>query len=91
MTNTTETPLLASGTSTENGTAIVSNLVDGAHPYFLNSSDSPGMNRINVNFDGTSYENWRKGVLISLSAKNKLGFINGTCQKSVEDSPLFDQ
>ncbi|XP_019248654.1 PREDICTED: uncharacterized protein LOC109227920 [Nicotiana attenuata] len=30
-----------------------------------------------------------EGVLISLSAKNKLGFINGSCQKPVENSPLF--
>lgn len=58
------TPSSASGTSTRNvtnpvdgtTTVITSNLVDG-HPYFLNSSDSPGMNLINVSFDGTSYEN----------------------------------
>ncbi|XP_019252910.1 PREDICTED: uncharacterized protein LOC109231728 [Nicotiana attenuata] len=91
MTHTTETPLPASGTLTGNVTVVVSNLVDGAHTYFLNSSDSPGMNLINVSFDGTSYGNWRRGVLISLSAKNKLGFNNGTCQKPIEDSPLFDQ
>ncbi|XP_033510811.1 uncharacterized protein [Nicotiana tomentosiformis] len=74
-----------------NTTIVASNLVDGTHPYFLNSSDSPGKSLINVSFDGTSYENWRRGVLISLSAKNKLGFINGSCQKPVENSPLFAQ
>ncbi|XP_070054798.1 uncharacterized protein [Nicotiana tomentosiformis] len=74
-----------------NTTVVASNLVDGTHPYFLNSSDSPGMNLINVSFDGTSYGNWRRGVLISLSAKNKLEFINGSCQKPVKNSPLFAQ
>ncbi|XP_059289427.1 uncharacterized protein LOC132042934 [Lycium ferocissimum] len=68
-----------------------SKMVDGSHPYFLTSSDSPGMNLININFDGTSYGNWKRGVLISLSAKNKLGFINGGCKKPAEDSPLFEQ
>jgi len=66
-------------------------MVEANHPYFLTSSDSLGMNLININFDGTTYGNWRKGVLISLSAKNKFGFINGTCKKPKEDAPLFEQ
>ncbi|KAH0730677.1 hypothetical protein KY285_001589 [Solanum tuberosum] len=49
------------------------------------------MNVININFDGTTYGNWRRGVLISLSAKNKLRFINGTCKKPEEDTPLFEK
>ncbi|KAH0686658.1 hypothetical protein KY284_017211 [Solanum tuberosum] len=66
-------------------------MVEANHPYFLTTSDSPGMNLININFNGTTYGNWRRGVLISLSAKNKLGFINGTCKKPEEDTPLFEQ
>lgn len=65
--------------------------IDASHPYFLNSSDSPGMNLINTNFDGTSFGNWRRGVLISLSAKNKLGFINSTCPIPQNDSKLLVQ
>ncbi|KAH0679196.1 hypothetical protein KY284_020281 [Solanum tuberosum] len=66
-------------------------MVEANHPYFLTPSDSPGMNLININFDGTTYGNWRRAVLISLSTKNKLGFINGTCKKPEEDAPLFEQ
>ncbi|KAH0730464.1 hypothetical protein KY289_001652 [Solanum tuberosum] len=66
-------------------------MVEANHPYFLTTSDSPEMNLININFDGTTYGNWRRGVLISLSAKNKLGFINGTCKKPEDDTPLFEQ
>ncbi|XP_016469875.2 uncharacterized protein LOC107792195 [Nicotiana tabacum] len=62
-----------------------------AIPIFLTSSDNPGVNLINVNFDGASYANWCTGVLISLSAKNKLGFINGSCPCPSSDSPLIDQ
>ncbi|XP_019231650.1 PREDICTED: uncharacterized protein LOC109212458 [Nicotiana attenuata] len=65
--------------------------VDPCHPYFLTSSDNPGVNLININFDGTSYANWRRGVLISLTAKNKLGFINGSFPCPSSDSPLIDQ
>lgn len=53
----------------------LSEQVDPCHPYFLTSSDNPGVNLININFDGTNYANWRKGVLISLSAKNKWGLL----------------
>ncbi|KAH0650535.1 hypothetical protein KY284_030447 [Solanum tuberosum] len=66
-------------------------MVEANHPYFLTPSNSPGMNLININFDGTTYGNWRRGVLISLSAKNKLGFINGICKKPQDDAPLIEQ
>ncbi|XP_075095060.1 uncharacterized protein LOC142173380 [Nicotiana tabacum] len=39
----------------------LSEQVDPCHPYFLTSSDNPGVNLININFDGTNYANWRKG------------------------------
>ncbi|KAH0770853.1 hypothetical protein KY290_014834 [Solanum tuberosum] len=68
-----------------------SEVVDLTHPYYLSSSDSPGMNLINVTFDGSSYGNWKRGVLISLSAKNKLDFINGKVEIPSESSPLFGQ
>ncbi|XP_027769585.1 uncharacterized protein LOC114075298 [Solanum pennellii] len=49
------------------------------------------MDLININFDGKTYVNWRRGMLISLFAKNKLGFINGSCEKPEEETPLIDQ
>ncbi|XP_060200717.1 uncharacterized protein LOC132628984 [Lycium barbarum] len=68
-----------------------SDVVPINHPYYLNASDSPGMNLLNVSFDGTSYGNWKRGILISLSAKNKLCFINDKSEIPKEDSTLFDQ
>nr|XP_009771468.1 PREDICTED: uncharacterized protein LOC104221994 [Nicotiana sylvestris] len=52
---------------------------DPNNPYFLHSSDEPGMSLVNALFDGRGFQGWRRSVLIALSAKNKLGFINGTC------------
>ncbi|KAH0705342.1 hypothetical protein KY290_010037 [Solanum tuberosum] len=66
----TTAPIVAEGSST----TVASLQIDPSHPYFLASSDNPGM-----------------GVLISLSAKNKLGFINGTSKCPAEDSPLLVQ
>lgn len=66
-------------------------LIDASHPYFLASSDSPGMTLITTIFDGTNFGNWRHCVLISLSTKNKLVFINRTCILTKEDSTLLVQ
>ncbi|XP_070054652.1 uncharacterized protein [Nicotiana tomentosiformis] len=51
---------------------------DSSHPYFLHPSYSPGINVVNLSFDGRSYGGWRMSILIALSAKNKVGFLDGT-------------
>ncbi|XP_070009657.1 uncharacterized protein [Nicotiana sylvestris] len=48
------------------------------HPFFLYSSDAPGMNLVNAVCDGKGFQGWKRSILIALSAKNKAGFINGT-------------
>ncbi|KAB5514812.1 hypothetical protein DKX38_028718 [Salix brachista] len=47
------------------------------------------MNLVPKVLDGTNYAMWRRSMLISLSAKNKLGFINGTIPTPVETDPKF--
>nr|XP_009789104.1 PREDICTED: uncharacterized protein LOC104236793 [Nicotiana sylvestris] len=37
------------------------------------------MTLVNSPFDGRGYPGWRRSVLITLSAKNKIGFISGVC------------
>nr|XP_009793770.1 PREDICTED: uncharacterized protein LOC104240599 [Nicotiana sylvestris] len=37
------------------------------------------MSLVRSPFDGRGFPGWRRSVLIAISAKNKLGFINGTC------------
>ncbi|XP_059306213.1 uncharacterized protein LOC132057605 [Lycium ferocissimum] len=64
----------ADNSNTEN---TVATKFDHSHPYYLNASDSPGMNLINTIFYGRGFPGWRRSVLISLSAKKKFGFING--------------
>lgn len=70
---------MASQTPPPTATPGNSTTLDVNHPYFLNSSDSPGMNLVNSVFDGMDFLGWRRSMLIALSAKKKLGFINGTC------------
>ncbi|XP_060216995.1 uncharacterized protein LOC132644418 [Lycium barbarum] len=72
---------------TENTTVAQTGLVDSDSPYHLHSSDTPGMNLVNVVFDGK----WRRYVLISFSTKKKLGFINGVVKALDQNSTNFEQ
>nr|XP_016508986.1 PREDICTED: uncharacterized protein LOC107826512 [Nicotiana tabacum] len=64
---------------------------DANHPYHFNNSDSPGMTLVNTMFDGRGYSRWRRSILMSLSAKKKLGFINGACLSPDLKSPDHEQ
>ncbi|KAK4736834.1 hypothetical protein R3W88_000531 [Solanum pinnatisectum] len=67
-----ETVVDKSSSSAEKTTDVV----NSSHPYYLTPSDSPGNNLINIIFDGSNCGNWKRGVLISLSAKNKFCFVD---------------
>lgn len=56
-------------------------------PLFIHSSDVPGMSLVNVPFAGSGFGGWRRSIIVSLSSKNKIGFIDGTCPKPAERSP----
>ncbi|XP_074274069.1 uncharacterized protein LOC141597501 [Silene latifolia] len=50
-------------------------------PHFIHHSDIPGIKLVGTVFDGTGYGGWKRAMLIALSAKNKLGFIDGSLPK----------
>ncbi|XP_075101647.1 uncharacterized protein LOC142177082 [Nicotiana tabacum] len=64
---------------------------DANHPYYLHSSIAPGMSLVITPFDGRGFPGWRRSVLIAISAKNKLGFINGTCGKPALNATEYPQ
>ncbi|XP_070003332.1 uncharacterized protein LOC142165753 [Nicotiana tabacum] len=66
-------------------------VIDSTHLYYLHPSDSPGMVLVNSVFDGKGYGGWRRAIIIALSAKNKLGFIDGTFSESDATSTDFKQ
>ncbi|KAI3712580.1 hypothetical protein L1987_71139 [Smallanthus sonchifolius] len=49
-----------------------------SNPLFLHSSDHPGLLLVSKTFDGFSFGSWKRAMSIVLSAKNKLGFVDGT-------------
>ncbi|XP_074355828.1 uncharacterized protein LOC141695485 [Apium graveolens] len=59
------------------------------NPYYLQSSDSPGMKLVSDPFDGTGFGNWKRSMSIALSARNKLGFVDGSIIKPSSNSQLL--
>lgn len=63
--------------------------LDLLSPYYIHPSDNPGMKHFLLKFDGNGYIDWKRSMLISLSAKNKTGFVDGTMQKPISTDVTF--
>ncbi|XP_009759866.1 uncharacterized protein LOC142165429 [Nicotiana tabacum] len=62
-----------------------------SHPYYLSPSDNPGLMLVAKQFNGTCFGAWRRAIIIVLSTKKKIGFINGSFPQPAPTSPLLDQ
>ncbi|XP_019251346.1 PREDICTED: uncharacterized protein LOC109230286 [Nicotiana attenuata] len=60
-------------------------------PLFLHSSDIPGMSLVVVPFSCSGFGGWRRSIIVSLSARNKIAFIDGTYPKPSVGSPECKQ
>ncbi|XP_070682505.1 uncharacterized protein [Malus domestica] len=57
-------------------------------PFYIHHSDHPNLVLVSKKLNGDNYISWAHGMQISLSAKNKLGFIIGDVQEpSYSDEP----
>lgn len=63
--------------------------VDPLHPFYLHPSNTPRIVLVLVPFAGIGYSELRKGMIISLSAKNKLQLINGSFTKPDSNYRLY--
>ncbi|XP_074349827.1 uncharacterized protein LOC141689441 [Apium graveolens] len=63
---------MAASSSTTQTTYDVSSI------YYIHPSDASTMQLVSVKFNGTNYNNWKRSMLLILTAKNKLGLVNGT-------------
>lgn len=62
---------------------------DGFGPYYLHHSDSLGLLLVSQPLMGENYASWSRAMLIALSVKNKLDFINGTISRPPGDDLLL--
>lgn len=61
--------------------STVSPIDDRLHPYYLHHSDNPGFVLVSQPLIGENYPSWSQVMLIALSVKNKVGFIDGWLPK----------
>uniref|UniRef100_A0A2N9I0J6 CCHC-type domain-containing protein n=1 Tax=Fagus sylvatica TaxID=28930 RepID=A0A2N9I0J6_FAGSY len=54
---------------------------DPNHQLFIHHGDHPGVVLVSQPLTETNYHTWSLSMVMALSAKNKLGFINGTITK----------
>ncbi|XP_070668374.1 uncharacterized protein [Malus domestica] len=70
----------------EKPTDVMPNASD---PLTLHHSDSPGLVLVSKPLDGHNYGQWSRSMRIALSAKNKLGFIDGSIKAPAPSDAKF--
>lgn len=62
---------------------------DPSTVYFLSSSDLNTTKLVLIVFFGSSFVDWKRSMIIALSARNKLGFVDGSLSKPIGDASLL--
>ena len=61
------------------------------NPYFLSSNENPGNILVTQPLLGTrNYHSWLRVMVLALTAKKKIGFVNGKISMLKVDSPLYE-
>jgi hypothetical protein len=63
--------------------------VEFSSPFYLHHGDSPGTHLVSQPLVGNNYHTWKRSMSMALSAKNKLGFIDGSLAKPAEDTSEY--
>ncbi|KAL5819423.1 hypothetical protein ACOSQ4_023265 [Xanthoceras sorbifolium] len=58
--------------------------IDPSNPYFVHHSDQPGHMLVPTKLNGANYPSWSKSMILALTAKNKIGFIDGSIESPSE-------
>ena len=64
--------------------------IDASDPLALHPSDHPGIVLVTKLLEGYNYGQWSRGMCISLSAKNKIGLINGSIKAPSTTDPKYN-
>ncbi|XP_059596413.1 uncharacterized protein LOC132254553 [Vitis vinifera] len=62
---------------------------DSSSPYFLHNGDHPGLNLVLNLLTGPNYHTWRRAMLMALTAKNKVGFVDGTISRPMSHDLIY--
>ena len=62
--------------------------VEPTDPLYVHPSDNPAQPLVSNLFSGDNFDNWKRSIFIALSARHKLGFIDGSCECPAVTAPL---
>ncbi|CAH9094695.1 unnamed protein product [Cuscuta epithymum] len=65
-------------------------MADTSSPYYLGSGDQPGNVITHVIFKGDNYVAWSRAITLSLKARRKYVFVDGTETKPTDRAKLLD-
>ncbi|KAK3183421.1 hypothetical protein Dsin_030707 [Dipteronia sinensis] len=71
--------------------SLKSPITNVSSPYFLHSSDHPGVLLVSNMLTCDNYPTWKISMKMALNAKNKLGLIDGSMAKSAETFSRFER
>jgi len=63
--------------------------VEPTDPLFVHPSDNPAQPLVSNVFTRENYDGWKRSVSITLSARHKLAFIDGSYECPAATSPLY--
>ncbi|KAF8408467.1 hypothetical protein HHK36_007621 [Tetracentron sinense] len=64
----------------------VSSKMDSSNPFFLHHGDSPGAMLFSQQLTDDNYNSWKRAMVMALTAKNKIGFVDGCLTKPANSS-----
>lgn len=70
--------------NSQNNTPKLPKSQDPTSIYFIHPSENPATPLVSERFDGERYSEWKRSMIIALSAKNKLAFVDGDAEKPDE-------
>ena len=62
---------------------------DLSNPFFLHNGDHLGLILVSHPFYGPNYNTWSRAMLMALTTKNKIGFIDGSIPQLEIDDLLY--
>jgi hypothetical protein len=69
--------------------SIVASEDPSSNLLYLHHGDSPGSLMVTQPLNGDNYSAWSRSMIMTLTAKNKIAFIDGSLSQPSVDDPIF--
>ncbi|XP_073017752.1 uncharacterized protein [Primulina eburnea] len=81
---------MAKGGQASNNQAVArASMEDSSSPFYLHNGYHPGLNLVSHALTGTNYNTWNRAMSMALTAKNKLGFVDGSFSQPPTDDLVY--